>query len=61
MLLGWRPQQKSAQGPRKRQNRQGEVSQADANGNTTYGALLAFPQPSCSQVQKEGCDALSRA
>lgn len=38
MLPGWRSQQKSAQ----RQNRQGEVSQAGANGNTRYSALLAF-------------------
>jgi hypothetical protein len=33
---------KGAPGRRKHQNRQGEVSHAGANGNTTYGALLAF-------------------
>jgi hypothetical protein len=42
MLLGWRARHKSAPGRRKRQHRQGEVSQASINSNRTYGALLAF-------------------
>jgi hypothetical protein len=43
----------------KRQNRQGEVSQARANGNTTYGALLAFRsrRRTCAHPIVAGTDA----
>ena len=61
MLPGWRSQQKSAPGRRKRQSRQGEVSQAGANGNTRYSALLAFRSNRAHRYIRERRDALSRA
>jgi hypothetical protein len=61
MLPGWRSQQKSAPGRRKRQSRQGEVSQAGANGNTRYNALLAFRSNRSHRYIRERRDVLSRA
>jgi hypothetical protein len=61
MLPGWRSQQKSAPGWRKRQSRQGEVSQAGANGNTSYSALLAFRSNRTHRCIRERSEVLSRA